>query len=108
MLGIDIVEVARIERLKEMYGDAFLHKVFTPQEAAYAEGRKRWAESLAGRFAVKEAFMKAWGRRLPWKGIEVRAGVKGNPFVVFQGVRYDEVSISHERKFAVAVVRVEQ
>ena len=52
--------------------------------------------------------MKAWGRRLPWKGIEVRSGEKGNPFVVFQGVRYDEVSISHERKFAVAVVRVEE
>ncbi len=107
MLGIDIVEVARIERLREVYGDAFLRKVFTAQEAAYAAGKKRWAESLAGRFAVKEAFMKAWGRRLPWKDIEVRSDEKGNPFVVFRGVRYDEVSISHERNFAVAVVRVE-
>jgi len=50
--------------------------------------------------------MKAWGRRLPWKGIEVCSDELGSPFVVFQGVRYDEVSISHERTFAVAVVRV--
>ena len=107
MIGIDIVEVARIERLRDVYGDAFLRKVFTPEEAAYATGKKRWAESLAGRFAVKEAFMKAWGRRLPWRGIEVRPGDRGNPFVVFRGVRYDEVSISHERAFAVAVVRIE-
>ncbi len=107
MVGIDIVEVARIGRLREAYGDAFLRKVFTVQEAAYAAGKRRWAESLAGRFAAKEAFMKAWGRRLPWKGIEVRSDGSGNPFVVFQGVRYDEVSISHERTFAVAVVRVE-
>ena len=108
MVGIDIVEVARIGRLREAYGDAFLRKVFTVQEAAYAAGKRRWAESLAGRFAAKEAFMKAWGRRLPWKGIEVRSDGSGNPFVVFQGVRYDEVSISHERNYAVAVVRVEQ
>lgn len=107
MVGIDIVEVARIERLKEVYGDAFLNKIFTGDEAAYALGKRRWAESLAGRFAVKEAFMKAWGRRLPWKEIEVRPGEKGNPFVMFRGVRYNEVSISHERSFAVAVVRVE-
>jgi holo-[acyl-carrier protein] synthase len=108
MVGIDIVEVARIERLKNLYGDAFLAKIFTGQEAAYAGGRRRWAESLAGRFAAKEAFMKAWGRRLPWKGIEVCPGERGNPFVVFQGLRYDEVSISHERTFAVAVVRISE
>ncbi len=104
MVGIDIVEVARIERLKTLYGDAFLKKVFTDGEAAYAARKKRWAESLAGRFAVKEAFMKAWGRRLPWKEIEVCPGIRGNPFVLFRGTRYDEVSISHERAFAVAVV----
>lgn len=106
MVGIDIVEVARIERLRGVYGDAFLRKVFTLQEVAYAEGKRRWAESLAGRFAAKEAFMKAWGSWLPWKGIEVRSDELGNPFVIFQGVRYDEVSISHERRYAVAVVRV--
>ncbi len=106
MIGIDIVEVARIERLKEKYGDAFLARVFTGREAAYAAGRRRWAESLAGRFAAKEAFMKAWGRRLPWKEIEVCPGIRGNPFVFFRGVRYDEVSIAHERSFAAAVVRI--
>lgn len=108
MIGIDIIEVARIERARNTHGDRFLNKIFTDSEIEYAARKKRWAESLAGRFAAKEAFMKAWGRRLPWKGIEVRSDGSGNPFVVFQGVRYDEVSISHERTFAVAVVRVEE
>ena len=52
--------------------------------------------------------MKAWGRRLPWREIEVRTREGGSPYVVFRGVRYDEVSISHERTYAVAVVRVEK
>jgi holo-[acyl-carrier-protein] synthase len=106
MIGIDIVEVARIERLREVYGDKFLNKVFTGRELDYVMGKKRSAESLAGRFAAKEAFMKAWGRRLPWKGIEVRPGERGNPYILFEGERFDEVSISHERSYAVSVVRI--
>ena len=85
MVGIDIVEVARIERLREVYGDGSCARSLPTQETAYAEGKRRWAESLAGRFAAKEAFMKAWGRRLPWKGIEVRSGERGNPFILFRG-----------------------
>ena len=106
MIGIDIVEVARIERLRKVYGDKFLNRIFTVQELGYVMGKRRSAESLAGRFAAKEAFMKAWGRRLSWKGIEVRSGERGNPFILFQGKRFDEVSISHERNFAVSVVRI--
>ena len=106
MIGIDIVEVARIERAREVYGDRFLHKVFTCREIEHADRRRRWAESLAGRFAAKEAFMKAWGRRLPWKGIEVLSGSGGRPFIVFEDREYDGVSISHERQFAVSVVEI--
>ncbi|MGD0231272.1 MAG: holo-ACP synthase [Syntrophorhabdales bacterium] len=106
MIGIDIVDVARIERLRAAYGDRFLRKVFTAPEIAYASLRRRPAESLAGRFAAKEAFMKAWGARLPFSGIEVRPDRAGRPFIVFEGERYDEVSISHERAYAVSVVRI--
>ncbi len=106
MIGIDIIEVARIERARNTHGDRFLNKIFTDSEIEYAARKKRWAESLAGRFAAKEAFMKAWGRRLPWKGIEVVSGNRGRPFIRFEDREYQEVSISHERQFAVSVVRI--
>jgi holo-[acyl-carrier protein] synthase len=107
MVGIDIVEVSRIGRLKDRYGAKFLEKVFTGEEIRYAAGKKRDDESLAGRFAAKEAFMKAWGERLPWKHIEIRSGERGRPFILFRGGRYEGVSISHERSFAVSTVVID-
>jgi phosphopantetheine--protein transferase-like protein len=106
MVGIDIIEISRIERLKGLYGDKFLTRVFTDGEIRYAGARKRGDESLAGRFAAKEAFMKAWGQRLPWKHVEICSGERGNPFILFRGHRYDGVSISHERSYAVSVVAI--
>ena len=104
MVGIDIVEVARVGQLRVRYGDRFLNRVFAEAEIVYATGKKRVDESLAARFAAKEAFMKAQGRRLPWKEIEVHSGERGKPFITFHGERYDGVSLSHERAYAVAVV----
>ena len=101
--GIDIVQISRIERLMSRYDARFLEKVFTVSEITYANRRRRPAEPLAGRFAVKEAFMKAVGRRLPWKEIEIT--MEGQrPTVAYQGDVYEGVSISHEREYAVAVV----
>ena len=62
---------------------------------------------MAGRFAAKEAFMKAKGRRLPWKSIEIVSGHRGRPFILFEGAKFDGVSISHERSFAVSVVVID-
>lgn len=87
----------------ERYGGKFLEKVFTPAEVGYAGKKKRKEEFLAGRFAAKEAFMKASGRRLTFTDIEVLSD-SGRPFIMYRGVRYDNVSISHERSYAVSVV----
>ena len=106
MVGIDIVDVSRISRLKRQYGDRFLGKVFTDDEKRFAATKRRAEESLAARFAAKEAFMKAQGRRLPWKDIEVHSGERGRPFILFRGDRFDGVSLSHERSYAVAVVTI--
>ncbi len=103
MVGIDIVDIARIGRALDRHGERFLEKVFAPQEIAIARKRKRMEEALAGRFAAKEAFMKARGRRLTWTDIEVLSE-DGRPFIVYKGTRYDGVSISHERSYAVSVV----
>ena len=104
-VGIDIVEVGRIGSMLERHGDRFLKKVFTDTEIAYVTGRRRAVESLAGRFAAKEAFMKAVGRRLPWRDIEV--AMRGSaPSIRFGGKTYAGVSLSHERAYAVAVVHL--
>jgi len=103
MVGIDIVDVTRIADIVEKYGDRFLCKIFTEEEIAYARKRRFLGESLAGRFAAKEAFMKAIGRNLKWKDINVlQSG--GRPYIEFQGTRFNGVSISHEKTYAVSVV----
>lgn len=103
MVGIDIVDVSRIVDVVNRYGDRFLEKVFAEEEIEYVKSMKRMHESLAGRFAAKEAFMKAFGRKLAWKDIKVLQ-TKGKPFIHFHGKNYRGVSISHERAYAVSVV----
>ncbi len=107
MIGIDIVDIRRIAGMVERYGEKFLEKVFTPAEVAYAGKKKRKEESLAGRFAAKEAFMKASGRRLVFRDIEVLSE-SGRPFIMYHGLRYDNVSISHEKLYAIAVVMLKE
>jgi len=103
MVGIDIVDVSRMEGIMKRFGDRFLNKVFTDKELDYVRKRIRIQESLAGRFAAKEAFIKASGETAGLREIEVlQQG--GKPYIVFRGKTYREVSISHERAYAVAVV----
>ena len=106
MIGIDIVDVSRIAALAERHGERFLRKVFTDGEIAYAGGKGRTFESFAGRFAAKEAFMKAHGKRLPWREIEVLSAERGKPVIRYQGTEFSGVSISHEKAYAVAVVSI--
>ena len=60
-IGVDIVDVGRVKDILSRYRDRFLRRVFTDDEVAYARKSVREAERLAGRFAVKEAVMKAFG-----------------------------------------------
>ena len=74
-LGMDIATVARLEEALERRGTRMLERLFTPGERAYCERRRTSANSYAGRFAVKEAVMKAlgtgWARGVRWIDIEV-------------------------------------
>ena len=74
-LGFDATDIPRIAEVYERYGDRFLHRVFTDEEIAYCTRRRNPAPHLAGRFAAKEAAMKALGtghsRGVLWKDIEV-------------------------------------
>jgi len=84
-VGVDIIEVVRIERSVEKLGQRFLDRIFTIQEQAYCEGR---SERLAGRFAVKEAVGKALGIGIGdvrWQEIEVINDRRGRPELVLHG-----------------------
>jgi holo-[acyl-carrier protein] synthase len=112
--GIDAIEIDRIAHAIERWGDRFLHRVFTDTEIAHCRGR---AQSLAGRFAAKEAASKALGvgiRGLSWRDIEVVRGPRGKPVMRLHGkaariaaaqrLTSFEVSITHSRTDAIAVV----
>lgn len=90
--GVDLAEVARVRAAVEhpRTGARFLDRVFTAGERRYAESRGRGSfESLAARFAAKEATMKAlgvgWGARASWREIEVVRAPGGRPELVLTG-----------------------
>jgi holo-[acyl-carrier protein] synthase len=74
-LGVDITEIDRIRAVMERFGDRFLQRVFTEREIAYCMRRRAPAIHLAGRFASKEAAMKALGtgrsQQVLWRDVEV-------------------------------------
>ena len=112
--GVDIIEIGRVGRVLERYGQRFLDRVYTPEEIAYCRGR---APNLAARFAAKEATMKALGtgvRGVSWKDIEVVRHESGAPAIKLHGrakrraqrlgLQEIALSLSHSREYAVASV----
>ena len=85
--GIDIAEVDRIAASIERFGRRFLERVFTADEIRYCESKANKAERHAGRFAAKEAAMKAigtgWSRGITWQDVEVTRVPGGRPTVTF-------------------------
>ncbi len=116
--GIDVVEIPRIQRSIDEWGDAFLEKVFTTQELVYARSRKNTTHHIAARFAVKEAVAKAmatgWSGGFRWKDIEVKNDSSGKPSVILYGQVKELlkdtkvlVSISHSESIVVAMAIIE-
>lgn len=89
-LGIDIAEIDRLEVAIQRHGRAFLERVFTPAEIAYCEQHRNRFERFAGRFAAKEAAMKAlgtgWRRGIRWVDIEVVREPSGKPALELRGI----------------------
>jgi holo-[acyl-carrier protein] synthase len=87
-IGLDATDIPRIEKAIERYGDRFVHRIFTDAEIAYCSGKFRPAPHYAGRFAAKEAAMKALGTGLShgvtWRDIEVVRG-GGPPRIEWRG-----------------------
>jgi holo-[acyl-carrier protein] synthase len=87
-IGLDATDIPRVEKAIARYGDRFLHRIFTEAEIAYCSAKYRPAPHYAGRFAAKEAAMKALGtgltRGVTWRDIEVVRG-GGPPRLAFRG-----------------------
>lgn len=112
--GVDLIEVGRIARAIDRFGERFLNRVFTPQErATLGDSPPR----LAARFAAKEAVAKALGTGIgafAWRDIEIGRDERGAPFVTLHGgaaaraaalgLRRFALSLSHTHEHAVAFV----
>ncbi len=117
-LGVDLAEVPRIQAAIEGRGRRFLERVFTPGEIAYCERFKNKFERYAGRFAAKEAAMKAlgtgWRRGIRWVDLEVVREQSGRPTISLAGeaakiaaqlgVKRISLSITHTEAQALAQV----
>lgn len=112
--GVDIVKIARIERILETNRDSFLERIFTDEEIEYIKNKNYNAQTISGLFAAKEAVSKVLGTgigKVNWKHIKIYYDEKGKPHVklnsqgeIMDSLNIDEihVSISHEREYAVA------
>ena len=116
-VGIDIIEVARIQASHERFGERFLSRILHPNEISYCLSYKEPAPFLAARFAAKEAISKAFGTgigaQLGWHDMEVGRKASGEPFVILheagqkllreRGARAVLISLSHTQTYATAV-----
>src|SRR5512142_1815475 len=88
-IGIDIIEVARIQASHERFGERFLNRILHPNEISYCLSYKVPAPFLAARFAAKEAMSKAFGTgigaQLGWQDMEIGRKESGEPFVILHG-----------------------
>lgn len=119
--GIDLVEINRMEKIIKKWGNNFIFRIFTAAEKKYCEKRKGGKyQSYAGKFAGKEALLKALGlglREVSWKEIEISNDELGQPIINTSGKLKDIaskkgvckyfISISHSKEHAIAQVILE-
>ncbi len=115
-IGTDITECLRIARMIERHGELFVNRVYTSEEITYCQRRKQSTQHFAGRWAAKEAVLKAlgtgWRRGITWRDVEIRNEPNGKPVVAVRGGAKEVVeqlgitkilvSISHCRTHATA------
>ena len=115
-IGTDIVECLRIAQIIERHGELFINRVYTDHEIRYCSSRKAATQHFAGRWAAKEAVLKAmgtgWQRGISWRDVEVRNVPSGKPVIALRGgarsvveqsgIREMLITISHCRSHATA------
>ncbi len=117
-IGVDIIEIDRIRKSIDRFGDHFLNKIYTKKELDYCLAKHNKYQHLAARFAAKEAIYKAiasgWEKEATWKNIEITNEQNGLPTVKFLGKLNEfvsdgkeiKISLSHSENYVVAVALV--
>ena len=120
-IGIDLVEITRIEQVFARRGERFRARVFTEGEISYCERRASRFASYAARFAAKEAVMKAlgtgWSEGVGWTDVEVISEPSGAPVLLLHrraldrmraiGATKAHISLTHSGDLAIAQVLLE-
>lgn len=115
-IGTDIIETLRIAQMIERHGELFIRRVYTEHEIAYCSDKKAATQHYAGRWAAKEAVLKAlgtgWAKGISWRDVEIRHKPGGGPVATLHGgarqvlerleICHMHVSISHCRSHAIA------
>jgi holo-[acyl-carrier protein] synthase len=115
-IGTDITECLRVARMIERHGELFINRVYTPEEIRYCQHRKQATQHFTGRWAAKEAILKAlgtgWRSGIAWRDMEIGNLPSGRPVVRVRGgvkevveqlgVSRILVTISHCRTHATA------
>ena len=109
-IGTDIVEIERIKNSIDKYGLKFIEKIYTPREIKYCQNKENCYPHFAGRFAAKESVKKAIfsskiTNQIDFKSIEILNDYHGVPVVKMNEawkIKNPQLSISHEKKYAVA------
>ena len=121
-VGIDIIEVARVQASHKRFGERFLNRLLLPDEITYCLSHKNPAPFIAARFAAKEAISKAFGAdigaQLGWRDMEIGRKESGEPFVILHGkgkklfksrrAKRLLVSLSHTANYAAATAVLER
>lgn len=110
-IGIDIVHIPKFKKAVERWGEKIKKRLFTKGELAYCENRRFSEQHLAVRFAAKEAFIKALGRGVRSKEIEVKNNSAGRPYLVSNAQLplklLTHLTLSHDGDYCIAQVILE-
>jgi holo-[acyl-carrier protein] synthase len=120
-MGVDLIEIERVKQARLKQGSRFIKRLFTPAEAKYCLKKKDPYPSLAGRFAAKEAVIKAFGHGFEsswkWTDIEVIRAANGKPSIRLRAtmeklrkqrkIKHIHLSIAHSKRDATAFVILE-
>ena len=111
--GIDIIEIARLQKAIDRWGESFLKHIFNEEEIEYAQKHKFPTQHYAARFAAKEAVYKAFGdnKTLGWKDMTILNDENGKPYCRLKVKGFKNkilISLSHSKNYAVANAIIEE
>jgi phosphopantetheine--protein transferase-like protein len=110
MIGIDIINIDKIERIIDKWGEKFLNRVFSHEEIEYCKKKKNKYQCYAVRFAVKESFYKAYNHSYGWKAIEMSPSRKPSINILDKRLEKEinnfkiRLSTSHLKNIGIAIV----